>query len=441
MLVTIEDLKAAEESGRLEKFIIETKDAFLCSSQRAMMLENEQYYEGENPFLARAVNVLKRLRLDTGKELNLSPLLDIYSNFAFRIVDQLVNRLWYYPVQITARDEDGKPADIKHMLGRNFDDVALDIANKAAIHGACYAFWNAGRIEMFEATEYLPIVDSRTGAHVAGIRVLQIEKGRPMHVQLYEMDGFSEWVVCEDSGPEWLRVYQEKTPYIREVFNAPGSVYVEKSGNYAAFPVVALYVNNNKKSVLNKPVKTKINAYDLAETSYFDDFIKTKPIYWAIEGFSGEAEELLSIYKTLSQLGIIATPESLDKNAQIDAQTVNLPYQSKKELLEALESGIFRDAQVLNVQAIVRGQITATAIQYSGIAEDNKAKSLERHAAKFIRALMELAGVSGDVHFVHKTLVDDESVMRQIVMAHNVGVPSEELVPIMPVLQGRTESI
>jgi len=182
MLVTIGDLNAAKEAERLEEFIIDTKNAFLNSPERAVMLENEQYYEGENPFLGRAVNALKRLRLDTGKELDLSPLLDIYSNFAFRIVDQLVNRLWYNPVQITGVGANGKPADVKHKLGSNFDDIVIDIANKAAIHGACYAFWNAGFIEMFEATSYLPIYDERTGSQVAGIRVLQIDKGRAQHV-------------------------------------------------------------------------------------------------------------------------------------------------------------------------------------------------------------------------------------------------------------------
>jgi len=441
MLVTIEDLKTAVDEGRFHEFILETKSAFLSSPERALMLENELYYEGENPFLARAVNVLKRLRLDTGKELDLSPLIDIYSNFAFRIVDQLVNRLWYSPVQITSPDSEGKMVCVKHLLGDGFDDIALEIANKAAIHGACYAFWNAGHVEMFEATTYLPIYDERTGRHVAGLRVLQLEKGRAEHVQLYERDGFSEWVVVSDEGRERLSVYQEKMPYKRDVFSAPGGSFEVGCDNYEVLPIAPLYVANNKKSVLGKPIKTKINAYDLSETSYFDDFIKTKPIYWAIEGFSGEAEELLGIYRTLSQLGIIATPESLDSNANIDAKTVNLPYQTKKELQESLENSIFRDAQVINVQAIVSGHVTATAVRYSGIAEDNKAKSLERHAVKFIKGLMDIAGISGEVRFVHKTLMDDESVMRQIVMAHGVGVPVEALVSVMPILQGRVDEV
>ena len=441
MLITIEDLKTAMDEGRFHEFILETKNSFLSSPERALMLENELYYEGENPFLARAVNVLKRLRLDNGKELDLSPLIDIYSNFAFRIVDQLVNRLWYNPVQVTTAGDEGKAVCVKHLLGDGFDDVMQDIANKAAIHGSCYAFWNAGHVEMFEATTYLPIYDERTGRHVAGLRILQLEKGRAEHVQLYELDGFSEWVVVNDEGSERLLVYQEKVAYRRDVFSAPSGSFEVGCDNYEALPIVPLYVSNNKKSVLSKPIKTKINAYDLSETSYFDDFIKTKPIYWAIEGFSGEAEELLGIYKTLAQLGIIATPESLDSNASIDAKTVNLPYQTKKELQEALENGIFRDAQVINVQAIVSGHVTATAVRYSGIAEDNKAKSLERHAVRFIKGLMDIAGIVGEVRFVHKTLMDDESVMRQIVMAHGVGVPAEVLVSVMPILQGRVDEV
>ena len=423
MLVTFQSLETAKVEGKLHGFILDTIKKFKASPEFAVMLEDEAYYAGENPFLRGTLRHLKTVKLDTGKSLDLSPLVDIYSNFAFRIVDQLVNRLWYFPVQV----------DKKERLGEGFDDIVIGMANKAAIHGACYAFWNAGKIEAFKATEYIPLVCERTGEHVAGIRFWQLGKESPTYIQLFELDGFTEWLQPPDS--KELETVQPKRAYKRQVLSA-GVGELEIGGeNYPDFPIVPLYVGNNKKGLLSMPIKSKINAYDLSETSYFDDFIKTRPIYWAIEGFGGNADELVSIRKTLEALGIIAGGDE----AKVKAETVSLPWQSKKELQEALETAIFRDAQVINVQAILQGRTTATAVQFSGIAEDNKAKSLERHATEFLRKLMRLAGIEGEVKFTHKTLMDDEGIMRQLTMAHNWGVPVSALIPIAPVFQGRTD--
>ena len=424
MLVTFQSLEMAKTEGKLHGFILDTIKKFKASPEFAIMLEDEAYYAGENPFLRGTLKHLKTIRLDTGKSLDLSPMVDIYSNFAFRIVDQLVNRLWYFPVQV----------DNKERLGEGFDDVVIDMSNKAAIHGVCYAFWNAGSIEAFKATEFIPFTCERTGEHMAGIRFWQLGKKSPTYIQLFEIDGFTEWLQPPDS--KELATIQPKRAYKRQVLNASVGALDIGGENYPDFPIVPLYVSNNKKGLLNKPIKSKINAYDLSETSYFDDFIKTRPIYWAIEGFSGNADELIAARKTLEALGMISTG---DGDTNIKAETVSLPFQSKKELQEALETAIFRDAQVINVQAILQGRMTATAVQFSGIAEDNKAKSLERHATEFLRKIMRFAGIEGDVKFTHKTLMDDEGIMRQLAMAHNWGVPASALVPIAPVFQGRTE--
>ena len=177
MLVTFQSLEAAKAEGKLHRFLNDTIKTFKASSTFTTMLEDEAYYNGENPFFESAISQLKKVMLDTGKVLDLTPLVGIYSNFAFRIVDQLVNRLWYFPVQVGN----------KERLGANFDDMAVDIANQAAIHGACYAFWNVDHIEAFKATEFIPLVDERTADNMAGIRFWQIDEKSPMYVQLYEV--------------------------------------------------------------------------------------------------------------------------------------------------------------------------------------------------------------------------------------------------------------
>ena len=97
-----------------------------------------------------------------------------------------------------------------------------------------------------------------------------------------------------------------------------------------------------------------------------------------------------------------------------------------------------------NTQAIFAGHILVGAVRMAGITEDNKAKSMERHAIKFIRGIMNLAGVEGEVRITHKTLDDDEAVMRMLTMATNWHEDSpifEEAVRAAPVFQGRADNI
>ena len=90
ILASYQDLEAAKEERRLETFLVKLKNDFLGSTERATMIENENYYEGRDPALTKLINKIRSFRLDTGDIYNAKPELEITSEFAFRIVDQLV---------------------------------------------------------------------------------------------------------------------------------------------------------------------------------------------------------------------------------------------------------------------------------------------------------------------------------------------------------------
>ena len=181
------------------------------------------------------------------------------------------------------------------------------------------------------------------------------------------------------------------------------------------------------------------------ETIYFDDFIKTSPLYWAISGYSDNIDDIMKIVKTVNALRVASMPEPSDMSAstKIDAVTVDFPHTAKEALRQELEAAIFRDAQVVNTQAILAGRILVGAVEMAGASEDNKAKNMERHATKFIRGLMNIVGLEGNIKFTHKTLKDDEAVMRMLTMASNWhdGPLLEELVRAAPPFQGRVEEV
>ena len=293
------------------------------------------------------------------------------------------------------------------------------------------------KLVRFSPLEFIPLHCETTNQLMAGVRFWRIDPKKPLHIQLYTMDGLQEFVQI-DNAP--LTPQGGLQPYRRNVY-AGAATYSEAITSYNRLPIIPLHVNSDKISELTPPIEGKINAYDLLQTSKLDDFVTTKPIYWRIEGFSGEIGELLKIKEALNLLGIIATNEPTESGrAGIGAEITNLNYAQTKEFLQDLEFSIFRDAQVVNTEAIVTGNITATAVKFSSLAEDNKVKSMERYAAKFIAGILELEGLpANDIQFTHKNILNDEEVTRILQMHHAMGVPIELLLEESPLAQGKVE--
>lgn len=391
------------------------------TSDYKFMQDAEAYYDSENPNMS---NATLQVEFDTGKTVTITPVVEMFSNYLQRIVDQLTNRLWFYPVKITS-----EAAALKDDTPSWLEDLPIDMATYACLHGVSYGFWNFDELQMFKATEYFPLKDERTSDTLAGIRFWGTDKKR--YIQFYELDGMTEFLVINNG----VEVYQEKTSYI---VNQHGEniIGTETPIN---FPIVEMQVNLRKKSELTKAIRSKIDAYDIINTVYVDEFVKTKGIHWKITGFGGESDTLAGIKDLINKLGIIATP---DEDTNIETATVNIPYEAKAELLEAIETAIYRDAQLMNLQSIIMGNVTATAIAASSTAEDNKVSRMEKYAKRFVRQILELQGINdGEINFTQKVLLNTTEQMQQLSMAHSMGVPTEALISLMPPLQGQTERI
>ena len=266
MIVTYQDLLQAQN---LEKFLHDTINKFLASPQYRQYEKEEKYFKGQNPFLE---NRKYTVTLDTGEQLIIKPVVNISSNFYRRIIEQLNNRLWYNPVQF----------DGKEGMDDTFDETAQKIAADASKHGVGFGFWNVDHLIRFTPLEFIPLYDERTSELMAGIRFWRIDPKKPRHIQLYTINGLQEWVQI-DNGP--MTIVTPMTSYRRNNYNG-AMPYTENAEGYGKLPIVPLHTNSDQISELTEPIESKINAYDLLQTSKLDDFTTTRPIYWRIEGFT-----------------------------------------------------------------------------------------------------------------------------------------------------------
>ena len=222
-MITYQGLEKARASGNLENFIKDAIDEYQTGKGYVYMIDAEKYANGEN---AALMSMQSEVMLDGGYTADVFARIRVPTGIFDRIVTQLVNRLWFNAVQL---DDQKK----KNALGRGFDVTAKNMATNAAIHGVCYGFWNLDRLQMFTAKEYFPFPDDRTGAHMAGTRFWRLDEDSPWVVQLYEMDGWTEYSMGSFGG---LEIATHKTAYKTNVRRDALGEEIVGGENYPGFP-------------------------------------------------------------------------------------------------------------------------------------------------------------------------------------------------------------
>ena len=71
-------------------------------------------------------------------------------------------------------------------LGDDFDTQLSIAGKKALVEGEAFGFWNLDHLEVFGASEFVPLYDEENGALMAGVRFWQIDKLKPLRATLYE---------------------------------------------------------------------------------------------------------------------------------------------------------------------------------------------------------------------------------------------------------------
>jgi len=434
-MITFQEYESATNK---EEFLVKAMDKHIAES--ISMLEDEQYYYGNNPFLASFKNSLTlKGEGDKTVPLDLTPTIKVPSGFFGIIVGHIVGRLWDNPVQI--RDSAGKDIDVEILFGEDFTSDMHQIATFSAIHGVCYAFYNKGKIESFKATEYVPFCDERTGAHMAGLRFWRIADKKPWIVQLFTTQGFTEWT-REHEGKELKDKKDMK--YTKNV-PVGGAGFVETTSAtdgepYANYPVIPLYTNPLRKSEMTPPIKARINAYDAKETGYTDEALKTKFLFWIFKGYGGDPHTLKAMLDTMRELGIIAGGD-VDETS-VEAKPADIPYLSHEATLERLEGAIYEFARITNPKILLNAQVTTVAIRAASERENIKMVGVESEARKFVQRMLNVVGVDyKHISFTHRVLVNELEIVQMISTGVN-DLPFEWRVKLNPAIpQELTEEI
>lgn len=307
--------------------------------------------------------------------------------------------------------------DSEDPLGNKFDNQLQKLAKESLIGGISYGFWDFDQLKVFKATEFAPLWDEETSALRAGIRWWQISPDKPLRATLYEEDGYTdfEWKKRESATKTDLegQIIHEKRGYIttKTGTDFDGTEIVDFT-NYEGFPIIPLWGNPEHQSEL-VGIRDGIDEYDIIKNGYGND-LDNAQLFWIIKGAGGMDD--MDLVRFLERLKMTNAAAPAD-GQEVEAKTVEIPYEARERLLDRIEKDLYRDYMALNTEDLSSRSATATEIKAAYEPMNEKADDFEYQILEFMESLMEIAGVDDKPTFTRSYIVNAQEEVTTVISA------------------------
>lgn len=400
-------LEVAEKSDRERmEFVLSAINNHKDSDLYKQAVIAKEYDAHRNVTIA---NFQKLLYTLNGKVIpdNYSPNYKLRSNFFANFITQETQYLLGNGVTL-------KKEENKAKLGAGFDTRLQDAAHDALVGGVSYGFWNLDHLEVFDVTEFVPLLDEENGALRSGIRFWQVCASKPLRATLFEPDGFTQFI--RRSGEEMM-ILEPKRGYVAvEATSEIDGTELLAYQNYPGFPIIPMYGNRAKQSELVGQ-REAIDCYDLIKSGFANTVDEASIIYWTISNAGGMDEIDMARFKeSMRRIGVGLVD---DDGAKAEAHTLAIPVEARESLLSRISDDLYRDFQMLDVTKLQGGQKTATEITAAYQSMDNKVDQFEYCVIDFLQALFKIVGIEDDPSFTRSKVTNQLEQTQMVLLAAN----------------------
>lgn len=400
-------LEVAEKSDRERMaFVLSAINNHKDSDLYKQAVIAKEYDAHRNVTIA---NFQKLLYTLNGKVIpdNYSPNYKLRSNFFANFITQETQYLLGNGVTL-------KKEENKAKLGAGFDTRLQDAAHDALVGGVSYGFWNLDHLEVFDVTEFVPLLDEENGALRSGIRFWQVCTSKPLRATLFEPDGFTQYI--RRSGEEMM-ILEPKRGYVAvEATSEIDGTELLAYQNYPGFPIIPMYGNRAKQSELVGQ-REAIDCYDLIKSGFANTVDDASVIYWTISNAGGMDEIDMARFKeSMRRIGVGLVD---DDGAKAEAHTITIPVEAREALLSRISDDLYRDFQMLDVTKLQGGQKTATEINAAYQSMDNKVDQFEYCVIDFLQALFKIVGIEDEPSFTRSKVTNQLEQTQMVLLAAN----------------------
>ena len=400
-------LEVAEKSDRERmEFVLSAINNHKDSDLYKQAVIAKEYDAHRNVTIA---NFQKLLYTLNGKVIpdNYSPNYKLRSNFFANFITQETQYL--LGIGVTLKKEENKA-----KLGAGFDTRLQEAAHDALVGGVSYGFWNLDHLEVFDVTEFVPLLDEENGELRAGIRFWQVCTSKPLRATLFEPDGFTQYI--RRSGEEMM-ILEPKRGYVAvEATSEIDGTELLAYQNYLGFPIIPMYGNRAKQSELVGQ-REAIDCYDLIKSGFANTVDDASVIYWTISNAGGMDEIDMARFKeSMRRIGVGLVD---DDGAKAEAHTITIPVEAREALLSRISDDLYRDFQMLDVTKLQGGQKTATEINAAYQPMDNKVDQFEYCVIDFLQALFKIVGIEDEPSFTRSKVTNQLEQTQMVLLAAN----------------------
>lgn len=325
----------------------------------------------------------------------------------------------------------------KKKLGDNFDHEVQFAAKRAMASGKAFGFWNLDHMEVFGYADtkafpgFCPLWSTETGKLMAGIRFwfIQRDNETTFKCTLYEPDGYTEFIQPKANGE--VKIDKEKRGYVINVVKTEAMGVEEMTEeNYEELPIVPLYANDDHESEL-VGFRESIDCYDLIKSGFANDIDDMSGVFWLLENTQGMDDPDLA--KFIQRLKTVRAAVVDEDGASARAETVEVPVEARKAMLDILRSDIYDDFQAVDFKSLSNGSKTEQEIQSTYQAMDDKCADFQYHILKFVKQIMRIAGVDDEPSLKWNKVINQTEITSMVLMAAQY-LPEETVVQLLPFL-------
>lgn len=400
-------LEVAEKSDRERmEFVLSAINDHKDSDLYKQAVIAKEYDAHRNVTIANFQKLLYTLNGNVIPD-NYSPNYKLRSNFFANFITQETQYLLGNGVTL-------KKEENKAKLGAGFDTRLQEAAHDALVGGVSYGFWNLDHLEVFDVTEFVPLLDEENGTLRSGIRFWQVCTSKPLRATLFEPDGFTQYI--RRSGEEMM-VLEPKRGYVAvEATSEIDGTEILAYQNYPGFPIIPMYGNRAKQSELVGQ-REAIDCYDLIKSGFANTVDDASVIYWTISNAGGMDEIDMARFKeSMRRIGVGLVD---DDGAKAEAHTITIPVEAREALLSRISDDLYRDFQMLDVTKMQGGQKTATEINAAYQPMDNKVDQFEYCVIDFLQALFKIVGIEDEPSFTRSKVTNQLEQTQMVLLAAN----------------------
>ena len=178
-------------------------------------------------------------------------------------------------------------------------------------------------------------------------------------------------------------------------------------------------------------LREQIDCYDLIKSGFANDLDEASMLYWTLTNYGGMDDvDLVKFKERMKTIGVASVEGD---GASATAHTLDIPYQSRETYLSLIKKDFIEDTQMLNVEQIQAGQVTATQIEAAYEPINEIADEFEFLVTDFVQEIFKLAGID-DVPTFKRSQMKNQLEETQMILSAANYLDADTIIAKLPFL-------